>query len=137
VRGSRPAASDIQATRRPGCALLVASDDTPHQRPETPRLRSGTTVIAPLVSGDPSTALGVTCFEGAFGAFFTCHFDQASFSEPVEKSPEEYEPRLSPSDPSSAVGTARSQPPKSTSRAAALLARPWVANGGPRRPVIK
>jgi hypothetical protein len=33
-------------------------------------------------------------------------FDQASFSERVEKSPEEYEPRLSPSDPPRAVGTA-------------------------------
>jgi hypothetical protein len=29
-----------------------------HPREETPRLRSGTTVIAPLQSGDPSTALG-------------------------------------------------------------------------------
>jgi hypothetical protein len=64
-----------------------------HPREETPRLRSGTTVIAPLQSGDPSTALGVTCFEGASGAFFTCHLDQASASERVERSPELYERR--------------------------------------------
>jgi hypothetical protein len=66
----------------------VASDDTPHQRQETPRLRSGGRVIVPLTSGDPSAPLGVTCFEGASGAFFTCHLDQASASERVERSPE-------------------------------------------------
>jgi hypothetical protein len=51
--------------------------------------RSRTTLTeAPLVSGDPSAPLGVTGFEGSFGAFEACHPDQASVSERAERSPE-------------------------------------------------
>jgi hypothetical protein len=49
----------------------------------------------------------------------------------VETSPPEYRRRFSTSGDSSAVSTAWSQPPRSTTRATALFGRRWVAKSGP------
>jgi hypothetical protein len=90
---TRPVNVTASAARAPPLGSAREPQSLSHSCPGTPRLHSGSTVVAPLVSGDPSASLGVTCFEGSFVAFFTCHLDQASVSERVERSPELYERR--------------------------------------------
>jgi hypothetical protein len=87
LRGSASPESRALRVRRP-LGSAREPESTPHRRQETPRLRSGARVNAPLVSGDPSAPLGVTGFECDLVAFEACHLDQASASERVERSPE-------------------------------------------------